>query len=161
MAIPDWFDWIAGGASIAGLGYAWWASHQASGAKNAAQRAEKSVLRHNAEVDFESLTQKAKELHGYVEGDRMPEARLRITDLRSDLASAIYHHRPLLSTLLDELLGKQLDLKLVADGLNRGTAKLSYSEKIRLLEITGAILDLLAGQCGELRSSVEREASNG
>jgi len=161
MILHDWFDWSNAGVGVAGLGLTSWAIWQATGAKSAAQRAEKSLQRHNAEVDFGSLAQKAKELHGYVESGKMSEARLRTTDLRSDLALAIHHHEPFLGTLLNQLRDKQFDLKLVTDGLNRESADLSRSERIRLLEITGAILDLLAGQCGELRSKVEEGASNG
>jgi hypothetical protein len=161
IPIPEWFDWTAGAASIAGLGYAWWASRQATGAKDAAQRAERSVRRHNAEVDFGSLARMAKELHGYVEGGMMSEARLRTTDLRSELASAIRLHEVFLGNQREQLEGKQYDLTLVAAGLNRRAGDLSQLEKARLLGITGAILDLLAGQCGKLRSSVEKGASNG
>jgi hypothetical protein len=161
MPLPEWFDWTAGVASIAGLGYAWWASHQAGGAKVAAERAEKSVHLRNAEVDFGSLARMAKELHGYVEGGRMAEARLRTTDLRSELALAIPNHKTFLGTQLNLVKEKQIDLVLVANGLNRGSDTLTRSEKIRLLGITGAILEVLAGQCGELRSSVERGVTNG
>jgi hypothetical protein len=161
MPTPEWFDWTAGGASIAGLGYAWWASHQATGAKKAAQRAEQSILRRNAEVDFGSLARMAKELHGYVEAGRIAEARIRTTDLRSDLALAIRLHEVFLGHQREKLEGKQYDLTLVAAGLNRRDGDLSQSERSRLLGIIGAILDLLAGECGKLRSSVEKGASNG
>jgi hypothetical protein len=161
MPIPAWFDWTAGVASIAGLGYAWWASHQATGAKIAAQRAEKGVLRRNAEVDFTSLARMAKELHGFVESGMIAEARLRTTDLRAELALAIPNHRDFIGLQFDNLRKKQFDLVLVADGLNRGSDTLTRSERIRLLGITGAILEVLAGQCGELRSSFERGVTNG
>jgi hypothetical protein len=160
MAIPECFDVVTGLASIAGLGCAGWASYQATGAKDAARRAEKSVRRHNAEVDFASLTRMAKELHGYVEGGKMPEARLRTTDLRSDLALAIRVHEVFLGNQIGQLKERLVDLALVTKGLNRAWV-MSQSERIRLLGITGAILDLLAGQCGKLRSSVEKGASNG
>jgi len=157
----DWFDWSNAGVGPVGLAFTLWAVWQAKGAKAAAQSAEKSVTRHNAEVDFGSLGQKAKELHGYVESGRMPEARLRTTDLRSELAVAIRHHAVFLGAQLSHLREKQIDLKLITDGLNRKTEDLSQSERIRLLKITGEIMDALAGQCGELRSSVERGESNG
>ena len=131
------------------------------GAKIAAQRAEGSVRRRNAEVDFGSLARMAKELHGYVESGQMAEARLRTTGLRAELALAIPNHRSFLGVQRNHLKEKQIDLMLVADGLNRGTNTLTRSEKVRLLGITGAILEVLAGQCGELRSSVERGVPNG
>jgi len=157
----DWFDWSNAGVGVVGLGLTLWAVAQATGAKAAAQRAEKSVRRHNAEVDFASLARMAKELHSYVEGGMMSEARLRTTDLRSDLAIAIRLHESFLGNQRHQLEDKHLDLTLVAAGLNRKSGELSQSEKVRLLGITGAILDLLAGQCGELRSSVEKGVSNG
>jgi len=86
---------------------------------------------------------------------------LRTTDLRSDLALAIRLYGALLGPRITELEDKQLELTLVTDGLNRNPEDLSGTERIRLLEITGAILDLLAGQCGELRSDAERGVSNG
>jgi hypothetical protein len=119
-----------------------------------------SVQRHNAEADFGALARMAKELHGYVGTGMMPEACLRTTDLRSELAVAIRHHAVFLGARMNRLQEKQIDLKLVTDGLNQEPDSLSASEKIRLLEITGAILDVLAGQCGELRSIVEKEVSN-
>jgi hypothetical protein len=91
----------------------------------------------------------------------MPEARLRTTDLRSDLALAIRHHEVFLGAKSGQLLEKQVNLKLVTDALNQTQGSLSGAEKIRLLEITGEILDVLAGQCGELRSSVEKEVPHG
>jgi len=78
----DLFDWSNAGIGAAGLVLTIGAIWQATGAKVAAQRAGQSVKRHNAEADFGSLARMAKELHGYVESDRMPEARLRTTDLR-------------------------------------------------------------------------------
>lgn len=161
MPVPEWFDWTSGVASVAGLGYAWWASHQATDAKIAAQRAETSVRRHNAESDFASLARMAKELHGYVEAGRMAEARLRTTDLRFELALAIRLHVAFLGTQVYQLEDKLLDLMLVTEGLNRESEDLSPSERARLLEITGAKLDLLAAQCGELRSDAERWSLNG
>lgn len=99
----------------------------------------------------------AKELHGYVQDQRMTEARLRTTDLRSELAAAIYSHRAFLDQRqYSVLLERQVDLKLVADGLNRKEA-LSRQEQARLAKITGAILDVLAAQTGGLRASVEKE----
>jgi hypothetical protein len=156
MIPRDWFDWT--NASIGGMGLLLTiaAIVQATGAKRAARRAEQGVIRHNAEVDFGSLTRMAKELHGYVEGGMMPEARLRTTDLRSELALAIRLHEAFLGDQLNLLKENQLDLTLVTDGLNRESKDLSKSERVRLLEITGAIMDVLAGQCGELRSNVER-----
>lgn len=119
------------------------------------------MKRHNAEVDFGSLARMAKELHGYVETGMMPEARLRTTDLRSELAVAIRHYEAFIGRQLNHLREKQIDLKLVTDGLNRGSDSLSASERVRLLGITGAILEVLASQCGELRSSVEKGVPNG
>jgi hypothetical protein len=157
----DWFDWSNASVGLIGLAFTLWAVWQATGAKKAAENAEHSVKRHNAEVDFGSLTRMAKELHGYVEGGRMSEARLRTTDLRSDLALAIRLHKEFLGNQLPTLKEKHLDLTLVTVGLNRESGELSRLERIRLLEITGAILDVLAGQCGQLRSDVEKEVPNG
>jgi hypothetical protein len=154
--LHDWFDWSNAGVGIAGLGLTLWAVAQATGAKKAAQQAETSILRHNAAEDFGTLARMAKELHGYVESGRVPEARLRTTDLRSDLALAIRLHRAFLGNQLDRLEDKQLDLTLVAKLLNLEADDVSQSERVRLLKITGAILDVLAGQCGELRSDAER-----
>jgi hypothetical protein len=161
MVLHDWFDWSNAGVGVVGLAFTLWAVWQATGAKVAAQRAEKSVRRHNAEVDFASLARMAKELHGYVEGGKMPEARLRTTDLRSDLTLAIRVHEAFLGNQSGQLKERQVDLALVTEGLNRTAGVMSQSERVRLLGITGAILDLLASQCGKLRSSVEKGASNG
>lgn len=160
MILHDLFDWSNAGVGVAGLGLTLWAVRQATGAKQAARRAEQGVIRHNAEVDFGSLTRMAKELHGYVESGRMPEARLRTTDLRSELALSIRLHAEFLGGQLHLFREKQVDLALVTDGLNQESKDLSRSERVRLLGITGATMDLLAGQCGELRSSVERGGSN-
>ncbi|HXR38016.1 MAG TPA: hypothetical protein VN776_02945 [Terracidiphilus sp.] len=161
MILHDLFDWSNAGVGGIGLLLTIAAIVQATGAKGAALRAEKSVRRHNAEVDFASLARMAKELHGYVEGGKMSEARLRTTDLRSDLALAIRVHEAFLGSQFRQLKERQVDLALVAEGLNRAAGVISQSERVRLLGITGAILDLLAGQCGKLRSSVEKGASNG
>jgi hypothetical protein len=157
----DWFDWTNASVGLLGLGLTILAIVQARSAKTAARRAEKSILRHDAEADFGTLVRMAKELHVFVESGRMSEARLRTTDLRSELASAVSHHASLLGQHLDALREKQVQLKLITDGLNRQTRVLSGAERIRLLGITGAILEMLAGQCGELRSGVEKGAANG
>jgi len=161
MILHDTFDWSNAVVGAAGLVLTLGALFQATGAKKAALKAEKSIRRHDAEVDFASLTRMAKELHGYVEGGMMSEARLRTTDLRSELALAIRLHETFLGNQRHQLEDKHFDLTLVAAGLNRKSGDLSQSEKVRLLGITGAILDLLAGQCGKLRSSVEKGASIG
>ena len=57
---------------------------------------------------------------------------------------------------INRLKDKQLDLTLVAEMLNQKVDDVSQLERVRLLKITGAILDVLAGQCGELRSDAER-----
>jgi hypothetical protein len=156
----DWFDWSNASVGLVGLALTLWAVWQAKGAKEAAKRAENSVRRHNAAADFGSLARMAKELHGYVESGKISEARLRTTDLRSDLALAIRLHSTFLGVQLSELVDKQLELMLVTDELNRRSEELSDSERVRLLRITGAILDVLAGQSGELRSDAETGASN-
>jgi hypothetical protein len=161
MILHDLFDWTNAGVGGIGLLLTIAAIVQATGAKEAAERAEKSVRRHDAEVDFTSLTRMAKELYGYVENGRLSEARLRATDLRSELALSIHLHGEFLGNQRSQLEDKQLDLTLVAAGLNRESGDLSQMERVRLLGITGAILDLLASQCGKLRSSVEKGASRG
>jgi len=161
MVLNDWFDWSNAGVGVVGLGLTVLAIWQATGAKAAAVRAEKSVQQHNAEVDFAALARMAKELHSYVEIGMMPEARLRTTDLRSELAVAIRHHEAFIGAHLNHLQDKQIDLKLVTDALNQGAGSLSQAEKIRLLEMTGEILDVLAGQSGQLRSNVESGVQNG
>lgn len=161
MILHDWFDWTNSGIGAVGLVLTLGAIWQATGAKDAAQQAGKSVRQHVAEVDFDLLMRLAKDLHGYVEEGRMPEARLRTTDLRAELAVAIRHHETFLGSNAHRLKEKQVDLAMVADGLNRTMGNISESERVRLLRITGAILDLLAGQCGTLRSGVDKEAAHG
>lgn len=161
MISRDWFDWTNSGIGLCGLTLTVWAVVQATGAKKAASRAEASILRHNAEGDFGSLTQKAKELHTYVENDQLSEARLRTSDLRSDLAAAVGRHELHLTSKIKELREKQVDLKLVTDGLNPEVGALSRSQRVRLLRITGAILELIAWQWGALRTHAEKGASNG
>jgi len=156
----DSFEWANAAIGAVALLLTIAATIQATGAKAAAQKAEGSILGHNAESDFTSLARMAKELHGYVESGSMPEARLRTTDLRADLAIAIRRHDSFLGSGLKDLKARQIDLKLITDGLNRAGSALSNSEKIRLLGIAGAILEVLANQCGELQSKVERKASD-
>jgi hypothetical protein len=76
---------------------------------------------------------------------------LRATDLRAKLAVAIAEYRQFLGFQLAALKEKQFDLKLVADGLYRESGKISATERVRLLRITGDILDVLASQSGDLR----------
>lgn len=160
MAIHDWFDWTNASIGTAALILTVLAFLQARGAKKAALDASRNIRRHNAEVDFSSLARIAKELHGYVEDGRMSEARLRTTDLRSELATAISHHGQFVSHESSQLREKQIDLKLVTEGLNGGPDSLSYTERIRLLRITGEILESLAGLSGQFRSKIGREVSN-
>lgn len=161
MVSRDWFDWTNFGVGWAGLAITLWAVRQATGAKRAALRAEKGVLRHNAEIDFISLARMAKELHGYVESGSMAEARLRTTDLRSELAIAIKQHTVFLGSRAPALRDKQVDLKLITEGLNRTGSAISNQEKTRLLGIVGAILEMLAGESGALRSSRDSEVERG
>jgi hypothetical protein len=162
IPIPrDWFDYtnfVVGAVGLLMTGFALFA---AKGAKKAAERAENAVQRHNAEADFNSLARMAKELHGYVEGGSIQEARLRTTDLRSELAGAVSRHKKFLQGRLAILEGKQLALKLVADGLNPAALPLSDQQKIRLPAITGEILEELSSQWGDLRSRIEKGASYG
>jgi len=155
----DWFDWTNFGVGTFGLILTCLAFLAATGAKRAAERAERSVQRHNAEGDFHSLARLAKDIHGYVENGSLREARLRTSDLRSELAAALGRHKPFLGRLA-VLESKQLALKLVADGLNPASAPLTNPERIRLLKITGAILEELSGQWGDLRFAAEKGASD-
>jgi hypothetical protein len=157
----DWFDYTSFGVGLSGLLLTLWAVWEARGAKEAARQAEIGVLRHDAESDFGHLTQKAKELHGHVENDRLVEARLRTSDIRSELAVAVTRHKALLGITATDLAARQVDLKLMTDGLNPELGALSHVERVRLLGITGAILELFAGQWGQLRSRAEKGASNG
>ena len=93
MILHDWFDWSNAGVGSVGLLLTIAAIVQATGAKTAAENAGKSVRRHTAEVDFGTLSRLAKELHSYVEDGKLAEARLRTTDLRSELALAIGHYK--------------------------------------------------------------------
>jgi hypothetical protein len=161
MNTHDLFDWVNAAAGGVGLLLTVLAIVQATGAKKAAERAEKGVQRHNAEVDFSTLVRMARELHGYVESGSMHEARLRTTDLRIDLAVALKRHEAFLGLRAGDLRVKLYDLKLIADGLNRAPGEVTDSERIRLPGISGAILDLLAGQSGELQLSAESEAGHG
>lgn len=156
----DWFDWSNASVGIVGLAFTLWAVWQAKGAKEAAQLAGARIRQHSAEVDFSALARIAKELHGYVEDDRMSEARLRTTDLRSELATGMRCHAQYVSHEAGRLREKQIDLKLITEGLNGGPGSLSSTEKIRLLRITGEILEALAGLSGQFRSRTDREVSN-
>ena len=75
----------------------------------------------------------------------------------SDLAVAIRHYEAYIGKHLKNLREKQIDLALVTDGLNRKEDSLSSSERVRRSKVTGAILEELAGLCGEWQFSVERE----
>ncbi len=70
MAIPDWFDLMAGGASIVGLGYAWWASRQATGAKAAAEAARRAVYHRNAADEVARLTRIAEGILTAIESEQ-------------------------------------------------------------------------------------------
>ena len=93
MIFHDLFDWSNAGVGSVGLLLTIAAIVQATGAKTAAENAGKSVRRHTAKVDFGTLSRLAKELHSYVEDGKLAEARLRTTDLRSELALAIGHYK--------------------------------------------------------------------
>lgn len=161
MIPRDWFDYTNSGVGVVALLLTVWAVVAARGAQKAAERAEKGVKRHNAEGDFSSLARMARELHSYVESGSYTEARLRTTDLRSELAGAVNRHKTFLGGRLSGLEGKQVALKLVADGLNPPTLPMTNPEKIRLLTLTGAILEELSGQWGDLRSRIEKGVSDG
>jgi hypothetical protein len=159
ILLHDWVDWTNSGVGIAGLVLTFGAIWQATGAKTAACQAEKSVQSHHAETDFSTLVRMAKDLHGYVENGQLPEAKVRTTDLRTELSSSLERHKPFLGRRHKQLVEQQVSLKIIADGLNKETKTISHEERIRLLELTGAILEELAGQCGDLGSTVERSAS--
>ena len=154
MIAHDGFEWtnaVIGGVGLLITGIAAW---QATRAKTAATNAEDSVRKHNAEVDFSTLTRLARELHGYVETEDFAIARLRVTDLRMDLATAITTHRKFLLPDRIKLIDQQMALRLIANRLNESSGQISATERIRLLEISGDILDVLASQSGKLRSDI-------
>ena len=93
MSIPEWFDWTAGGASIAGLGYAWWASHQATGAKNAAQDARQAVYRRNASDDLTEICELAATFLTAIETKQKGLALHIARDFLAACSSAREHHR--------------------------------------------------------------------
>jgi hypothetical protein len=159
MPLPDWVDWTNTGVGVGGLLLTLGALFQAKGAKEAANKAEKSVQSHHAETDFAVLMRMAKELHGYIESGQLAEARVRTTDLRTELSTALERHKKFLKDNWKPLKEQQYSLTLAANLLNRRAEELSAKERTSLLESTGAILEVLAGQCGELGSTVERSTS--
>jgi hypothetical protein len=78
---------------------------------------------------------------------------LRANDLRIELQTAVSSHQPFLGSELTLLEVKQLELKLVAEGLYEESGVINPLERVRLLKITGEILDVLARQSGKLRNA--------
>ena len=153
MPVHDSFEWtnaVLGGISLLITTIA---ACQATKAKTAARNAKDSILRHNAEIDFSSLTRLARELHGFIEKQDLAAAMLRANDLRTELQTAVSTHQPFLASELALLEVKQLELKLVAEGLYEESGVINPLERIRLLKITGEILDVLARQSGKLRNA--------
>jgi hypothetical protein len=147
----DWFDWTNFAVGGVGLILTVTAIVQATGAKTAAERAQKSVQRHNAEGDFASLKQIAEELHGFVGKGSLAEARLRTTDLRSKLGAAVVQYEEFLKSDLKDLNKSRVELKLVEDGL-RKSADLTPGQTDRLMKITDSTKELLASVSGKLRA---------
>ncbi len=162
MIAHDLFDWTNFTFGAVGLALTGWAIWQATGAKAAARQAAQSILRHDAQADFDALRQMARDLLGYLQNGMMAEARVRVGDLRSGLAVAIPLYAMFLGVEIGPLKEKQLRLKLVEDLLSRRSPPLSEAERGRLRGEVSEILVVVAGQVGNLRrSSVEREAPNG
>jgi hypothetical protein len=152
----DWLNLIIGGV---GLFLTVLAIIQATGAKTAARRAERSVKRRSAEADFEGLAQMARDLHQFVQKREMPEAKLRTADLIPALAVAISQHAEFLAKHKYELKTRQLDLKLLTNRLIRSDV-LSASETIKAMELTGGIMVLLKTVSGDLRARENAEGQN-
>jgi hypothetical protein len=159
MIAHDLFEWTNAAIGSVGLAITVVAAFQAKFAKTAARQAEKSVQSHQAENDFIALARMAKELHGYVEHEQLPEAKVRVADLRAEFSASLQRHRQFLKSDWKRLSDQQISLKLAADCLNSHLDDLSAKERVRILESTGEILEVLAGQSGKLSSTAERRAS--
>jgi len=160
MTLPGWVDWTNTGVGSVGVLLTIAALWQATSAKNAARMAAKTVQSHHAETDFIALARMTKELHGFIEHGHLPEAKVRMTDLRSEFSTSLQLHKEFLKSNWKLLIEQQYSLTMAANRLHEHSETLSQQERSRHLETTGAILEVLAGQSGKLGSSVERNASH-
>ena len=158
MNSHDWLDWTNFGMAFAGLVASATAAWKAQRADAAAVRAEVAIRRQNADVDFSALTDLAHELLAYVEAQNLRVALVRASDLRIRLATAMEAHGEFLQSEAVELRKQQLQLKLVVDGLHRDESQISDSERVRLSQITGDILEVLASQSGRFKASKRKGA---
>ena len=116
MPVPLWFDWIAGGASIAGLGYAWWASHQATGAKDAAQEAREAVYRRNTAEDIGRIRDLALDYLSALQADQFGLALHIAGRFLSACSRAREQHRRFLGV---EGVKLELSIELIETSFHR------------------------------------------
>lgn len=157
MAIPDWFDWTAGSASIAGLGYAWWASRQATGAKRAAEEAREAVYRRNAADAMVEIVRVAEQLSTSILYERRIEATMQLRELLFRIPKEREEFAVLLASDADKLRDVESSCKLWADFLGRGEFPLNASEKRHLFNETLSAVQELSAIQGRLRSAIDQE----
>lgn len=153
MPIPDWFDWTAGGASIAGLTVAWWASHQATGAKEAAIQARQGVFRRNSAEDLGRIQDLALDFSSAIQTERYELALHIAGGFIASCSSARERHRGFLGAD-----GGKLEMAVeIVSAVSRKmqtTAQIDYQD---LVADSQRVLRIVSGVTGILNRIVEED----
>jgi len=157
MAIPEWFDWTSGAASLAGCGYAWWASRQATGAKRAAKEARNAVLQHNAADAFAEIVRISEQCATWVECERPAEAVVQLREIVLRLARDRAEFDHFLYADTDKLKSVLSRCQRLADLLTQEPFPFSVAAKREQSSETMLIVQELSAVLGSVRARIDLE----
>jgi hypothetical protein len=156
----NWFNIIAGGASILGLWFSMWAWVRAKSASKAAEEARDAVTVRTLVDEFQIACTNADQLLDFLTHDRLPEARLRAVELTSALSEIPFRRSPYLTaTRKDKLLSAREKARIMSEVLaSAQQTPLSVEQKGRLIQQCQEISITLRENLGIIKGEIDTGA---
>jgi hypothetical protein len=154
----NWFNIIAGLASLFGLWFSIWAWVRAKSASKAAEEARRAVSVRTLADEFQIACVNVEQLLDFLTHDRLPEARLRTLELTSALSEIPHRRSPYLTEdRKNELLNARQNARIMSRvlALSQQTS-LSAERKQRLIRLCQKISITLRENLGTIKGEIDK-----
>jgi len=155
----NWFNIIAGTASLLGLWFSIWAWVRAKSAAKAAEEARKAVTIRTVADELQSACERLDQLLDFIQHDRIPEAALRAQELATALSEVPYRRGAHLDeTRQSELLNARTQLQEIHVTFASSPKTLTTDQTKRCIEICFYVGESLRKNLGIIKGEIDRGA---
>ena len=155
----NWFNIIAGVASLFGLWFSIWAWVRAKSASKAAKEARDAVTLRTVADELQFACERLDQLLDFVQHDRIPEATLRAQELATALSEVPYRRGAHLDeTRQSELLNARTQLQEFHLTFSSSRKTLTIDQKKRFIEICLDVGKSLRKNLGIIKGEIDRGA---